>query len=86
MEEYLVPREDFTPNRGMPGELVGLPNSEVLGLRWTCLHKVEAKLLPRSSTGMTSRAMGSMHKQTSLFSAGIGTTDVLEAISEKNEN
>ena len=86
MEEGLLPREDFTPDGGTPGELVGLANTKVLGLRWTRLHKVDAKLLPRSPTEVTSRAAGSMHKQTSLFSTGNCTTDVLEAIAEKNDN
>lgn len=86
MEENLLPREYFSPSGDTPGELVGLPNTEVLGPRWTRLHTVDAKLLPHSPTGVTGRAMGSVHKQTSLFSTGISTTDVLEAIAEKNEN
>jgi len=46
----------------------------------------KAKLPPRSSAGATSGAAGSAHRQTALFSTGSGTTDVLEAIAEKNEN
>lgn len=37
------------------------------------------------SCRVTSRAMGSVQEQKSLFSTGIATTDALEAIAEKNE-
>jgi len=36
-------REDFPCKGGTPGELVGLPNTQVLGLRRTRLRKVEPK-------------------------------------------
>jgi len=35
MEEHSMPKEDFTPSRGVPAEPVGFPlaNTDVLGLR-----------------------------------------------------
>lgn len=43
-------------------------------------------LLQEEPAGLRIRAMGSTHKRTSLFSTGNGTTAVLEAIAEQNEN
>lgn len=55
-------KRGFHPDDGTPGELVGLPSTDVF--------EVATKLLPCSPRGETSRAVGSRHKQTSLLSTG----------------
>lgn len=83
-EECSMPKEDLTPNRGAPGEPLGLPlaSTEVPGISQPHPCKAGAKSPPLPSH--SSDLQGCRSHQL-LLSPGIGTAEVLELMAEKKE-